>query len=366
MLKRIVMSVFAVVACALMIGAAPTPASAPLRAGEIMLYNGGSPKTPVKTKTGAWGGGEVSVDEKNLFDLDAKESLHVTTYDYFQGVRIDLDQPLDLTPYKERGYLVLRLRFANIAPVPTGGGGGGSFGSGLLGGGGKNGSSGAGGASGGLGPGGPGGPGFGGGPGTGATPMSAGLSFLRVTFILERGALGVPNFEIPFDEQGRPYDTDEQGWTAVRVPFSKMKAAAGASGKAKRVVISGNAEDEFYLGQVKLVRDTEEMTMNILVNGKTAAQKIADNKRVYELEVTEEEEFTLDADVNAGTADPDVYWKLDSEARDVPPKRGLRITDLFRNVGTYDGWVQIEDMRRGDERKEPWRAKLKITVKKPK
>ena len=111
-------------------------AATTIRSGEIIVYNGGSPKTSVPTVWGTWGGGEVTSDAQNLYDLDAKESLHVVTYDYFQGARLDLADAIDITPYRERGYLILRMRFPGLqaAPGTAGGTGAGSQGSGLLGG----------------------------------------------------------------------------------------------------------------------------------------------------------------------------------------------------------------------------------------
>jgi len=344
-------------------------AAAVVMAGETLVYNGGSPKSTLKVKYGAWGFGEVNRDETNLYDLDATESLHVVTYDSFQGARLDLDNLLDLTPYRQNGYLVVRIKFADWMPATGATGGSGGGGSGF--GGGSSSRMGTrssgyfggalGGGLGGLGPGGAGGPGGlggAGGPGSGSEPASVGLAYLSVRLFLEKGALGVAKFEVDFE------DTDEQGWTAVRIPFKQMKAPAGTGGKLKRITIAGDTEDEFYLGQVKLVQETERMEVKVSANGKAATERMVNGKRVIEIDLIEDEEVTLDAEVTAGTADPDVYWNLNVDAK-LAPERGLRLVKkVFTDAGQFDGWIQLEDLRRGDERKEPWRIKLSVLVKK--
>jgi hypothetical protein len=267
-------------------------------------------------------------------------TLKITTRNFREGVRFDLKAPLDIEPYREAGYLRLRLHFQDAAvAAPVGMTPGAPGGLGLPGGPGIPGMPGGVGLPGGaipqpVAPG-----GFGGDTGfnnvfqlgplpplgnmgglpaagteqvvTGPTPQETALTELLCTFILDNGIME-GTIEIPkqwdkpelidFDKV-RP---DAKGWLLFPLPIKQMRSTPGASGQLRRIILSGDREDTFFLTQAALVVESGDMSVSI--------RRFSDPPGTQNAEITVKPGvLTLVAEVEAGAADPAIEWNFDAD-----------------------------------------------------
>jgi hypothetical protein len=301
----------------------------------IYLYNaalGRAPSVINAAKSGPWGNGTVS--NARRVDYEGAPVLQLTTRNFQEGVRFDLTTPVDLAPYTATGFLRFRLRFNE-------GGFGGGFGGGGFGGG-------RGGGRGGFGGGGgfPGGGGGGGGfnfllkprwdsnaqfggalpplggfpaqgvpfnPGNGegaptAPPQRTSITELSVTMLRDTGAT---SGSIPVNLNNTT--ADENGWRLFVLPIRQMTSTPGASGPVRRIIITSDNEDNFYMAQAAIVVENGQMTASIRRPEDAAGAQVA------EIEV-KPGPITLIADVEAGAADPAVEWNFDADnVGNLPP-----------------------------------------------
>jgi hypothetical protein len=297
-------------------------------------------------RLGTWGNGTYTDARKVLYE--GASTLKITTRNYREGIRFDLRQPLDIEPYRTSGYIRLRVKFreAAAAATPTAGVGapggatpgaapGGFGGQGGFGGGATNGGFGGGGFGGmanprydanyQLGPLPPLG-GMGGLPtGEGNEPIITGppaqettLSHLLCTMVLDRGvmegSIDIPKqWENPGQIDFEKVHPDANGWLMFVLPVREMHSTPGASGAVRRMILSGDREDSFYLTQAALVVESGQMSVSI--------RRLSDAPGTQIGEITVRPgPLTLVAEVEAGAADPAIEWNFDADnVGNLPP-----------------------------------------------
>jgi hypothetical protein len=352
---------------ALPLVASVAQAQAPARTIYFYLSGGGT-----GVNIGSWGNGAHS-RARNV-DYEGSDTLQVTTRNLNEGLRFDLNPPVEVGPYMANGYLRLRVRFGSGRRMQGGRGGWGGAPGGMDGapgqfpggpggwGGNPEGFPGApegetqvdefgnviGGAGEGFepgqmpvtnpfgistptnlrptyqssaqigGPGGfqggfPGGPGgFQGGPGgfpgggMGGMMMRSRrqqteISRIQVTMMLDRGVMS-GGFDINLNRTR----ADDAGWRLFTLPIRDMRATQGAGGNIRRVILTTDKEETWYLAQAALVVETGEMTVSIRRPSDPAEAQIS--------EITVKPgPISLVADVEAGAADPQVEWNFDAD-----------------------------------------------------
>ncbi|MBV9467944.1 MAG: hypothetical protein JO316_22385 [Abitibacteriaceae bacterium] len=326
---------------------------------SVYFWNsaGGSPGVT----RGAWGNGSSS--EAKDVGGPGDRPLEVITRSFHEGIRFDVNPPVPLAPYQATGLLRLRVRFRETGPAPGAGGDlGGGFGAGNeqpppggevppFGGrprpgqpgsadlisprlmtrtysqvaprlaqfeapppGGAPGGGFGGPPGGGFGPpgggfGGPPGGGFGGGPGEGfgAAPQDTEIKRLQFTFMLDKGA-GVGDIDINLDKN----KADEEGWRFYTLPIKNLHLTPDAGTMIQRLVVTSDAQDTFYIGDLALVAETGDMSVSIRRPTDPVGTQVA--------EITAKPgPITLVADVEAGTANPIIQWNFDADNAGAPP-----------------------------------------------
>lgn len=340
-----------VVLCSAMTLRRTASAQAPVK--EAMVYNGDLSLSPYQLKLGGWGSGTAQEVEEVYYPKAAGiKSIKLTTDGPYGGMRLDLGdggEPLDIAPFLKDGHVLLRVLFPSTAQAGTGGIGSGGFpggpaGGGIGGGVGNLGGAGFPGRGGGI-------PRMPGGMGSGGTaPLREPKVFkhVRIVFYLERGAVGVDQWKVDFE------DVDDKGWTTVDVPFSAMKASPGASGRVKRLLVAGDAFTSFWVGQIKLVVDHGPLSVRVLANGQPA--------HGAKLKIDEDIEFV--ADVDYGVADVLVLWDFDendnTDERVTDEKtRGLRVKRKFTTPDEFKVTVTVIDLR---NKKPPLTVQVDVRV----
>lgn len=316
----------------------------------IYLWTSGGLDNVAKPET--WGNGSATPAKDVTYD--GASVLKITTRNFGEGARLDLKSPVDLAPYRTSGILRFRLRFneQEVAPVVGGpeGGPGGRPGMG-----GPGGRPGMGGPGGRPGMGGPGGrpntredllmaptyaaptvtgqaqigalpplggagdgfggeemPGFEGAEGiplpVGPPPQKTPITAIQVTMVLEKGIIsGRLNIDL---DKVKP---DATGWSFFVMALKDMRATPDATGPLKRLLITGDREDSFYLAQAALVLETGTMLVNIRRPSEPVGTRLT--------EITVKPgPLTLVADIEAGAADPEVEWNFDADkVGNLPP-----------------------------------------------
>lgn len=276
-------------------------------------------------KVGKWGNGEFA--ESRTVQYEGANTLKVVPRGFREGIRFDLNTPLDITPYRESGYLRFRLHFRDTrntlpaaggfpgmpeleapdaAPAaPTRGFGGGFQGNfqiaplpplGAMGG------------FAGL-------PGMGGEGGMavpqGPIPQETPITQLLCTFVLENGIME-GTIDIPKEWRNpRRIDLDKvrpdaNGWLMLTLPLKQMRSTPNASGALQRLIFSADRQDSFWLTQAALVVETGEIQVSI--------RKLNDPPGTQVADITVRPgPITLVADVESGAADPAIEWNFDAD-----------------------------------------------------
>jgi len=276
----------------------------------VYLWDGtGGTETGVKT--GAWGNGDYEL--LPAAEGRGQDVLEVRTRNFYEGVRFSFARPLPLNDYRSSGLLRVRLRsekardlIALQLPGPQGAMQNSSPGYNPY----QPGSPG-------MPSGNPympnpaGGPGFnpnmpnqmgspGMGPGGALAVLPPVVSSIQIVMHLERGALFG---QFKFNEDSvRP---DARGWQSFVVPLSQMRATPNASGGLKTVVISGDREGLFELGQLALVPQTNSRAISI----RRPSDPVGTQQT--ELQVAPGP-LRLVADVETGSTDVVVSWNFDA------------------------------------------------------
>jgi len=224
---------------------------------------------------GAWGSGEIKLDEGQTFA--DHETLAVTTKGYYEGGRLDLKQPIDLTPFvtdPTQTQLIIVAKAQEPEQLwPYGGYGPGGMG--LMMPGGLPGGAGA------MGPGmvrpgmaGPGmvrpgmaGPGMAGGMmmpggrGFGTAAVSQPpepIDRIRVVLVTDKGQLSSGDLVLD------PNLTLDDDWVQIRAVLSDFARPEDLQGATlQRVVITGNHEGTVYVGDLAIVQEDTPLVADI-------------------------------------------------------------------------------------------------------
>ena len=255
--------------------------------------------------------------------------LNITTRNFYEGARFDFKTPVNLDPYREDGYLRLRVRLSSSR---SGRGGRTASMPGMMGGGmmpGMPGMMGGAmpGAMPGMMPGMPGAmPGTGGAmmpgmPGGGMMPGMGGatrgrgrrgrtatpvLNQMQAIVMLDKGAL-FGRMEV--NPRARPAS---DGFQVLMVRLKDMRPTPGAEGAARRIILTGDKEATFALGQASFVVESDDIAVSIRRESDPIGTQTG------EITVRPNMPFNLVADVEAGVSDVEVSWNFDADNAGLP------------------------------------------------
>ena len=295
-------------------------ASAQTMAPTIYIWDAGGVG---QAKPASWGNG----DAKEATERGGASVLNITTRNFYEGARFDFQKPVTLDPYREDGYLRLRVRFGS-ASSGRGGRGAGMPGMEMPGMGmpgmGMPGMPGGGMMPGGM-------PGMGGGmpgmPTTGAMPSGMGgmpdmggmsrrgrrgrvvapvLNQMQAIVMLDKGALFG---RIEIDPKARPAS---DGFQILMVRLKDMRPTPGAEGAARRLILTGDKEATFALGQASFVVESDDVAVSIRRESDPVGTQSS------EITVRPNMPFNLVADVEAGISDVEVSWNFDADNAGLP------------------------------------------------
>lgn len=273
-----------------------------------------------------WGSGSVAEDDTMAFD--GSNSIRISSRNFFQGGKIILSKPMDLSAqFANKDNL---LRFMLNIPSATAGA-----------------SSGPG--RGGVGAGGPGGGpgsigadnGAGGGPPTGAgqQPSQAKpVSKVRVVFTTTDGKHGEVYLDISTSLK------DEKGWFSVGVPLQAVNGLAGSNKVLSSISVSLDSVATVYLGQASIFRD---------------ATPVFAEPNVRELNLGFGDEFTFVASGSAGSTPVKFLWDFDSKDGISVDAEGPVVKRKFRNAGTFTVTLTAVDIY---GLKQPYKTTVQVTV----
>ena len=140
----------------------------------------------------------------------------------------------------------------------------------------------------------------------GPPPQRTEIGYFQVTMVLDRGTItGGTEFS---PQRSRPND---EGWHLLTIPVRNMSATPGATGSVRRVIITTDKEDTWYLGQAALAVDAPAIAVSLRQPTDTPGAQVA--------EVTVAPgPVTLVADVEAGASDVAVEWNFDADNAGAP------------------------------------------------
>ncbi|MEO6908211.1 MAG: hypothetical protein ABI210_10005 [Abditibacteriaceae bacterium] len=299
-LKVLLTGVLLGLACSAAIADAPPVPS-------IFFWNSGG-GTDYVNSPAKWGNGNFSVTKNVPFDT--LETLQVTTRNLSEGVRFDLKNPLDLTPYMDKGVLRLRVKFSSGKGTGRGGGGFAPAAPMM-----QPRTSGAAQVL----------PPLGGAPGRGGlgngsqvlSSESTEIDHLQLTLVLEKGIMSTI-IDIPkrsgseSDVDLRKLHADADGWILFLVPLNELNTTPGASGNLQRVILTSDNEDTYNVSQLGLVVASDRMAVTIHRQGVPIGTQQG--------EITVKPgRLTLVADVEAGDGDPLLTWNFDADNSNSAP-----------------------------------------------
>ena len=255
----------------------------------------------------SWGSGEVAFDQNNVYT--GVRSIKVTTQGMFQGGRIELADPIDLSPFigSPSDYLDFVFRTAGQNRNNRGYG----FGPGGYMGGPPNRRM--------TGP-----PNFGGYNQNNQNQYQQNVEIKNIRFVLVTSNGKRVEGEIPLKNQRR----DDQGWYNLGVPFAALKSLA-AGDKLKEVQVFADAPGSFYVGEIRIINDTTPIQANSL-DDQTEPKA---------------SELTFQGSADDGVT-PLVYnWNFGEIKGDKGVDAvGRRVTHTFRKSGDYIVTLTVSDL----------------------
>ena len=286
-------------------------ASAQTMAPTIYIWDAGGVGQATPS---SWGNG----DAKEATERGGASVLNITTRNFYEGARFDFKTPVNLDAYREDGYLRMRVRLGSVRST-RGGRGGAMPGMGMPGMPGGGMMPGMGGAAPGMMPGMPGAaPGMetpSGAPGMGgrtswrssrgrtATPV---LNQMQAIVMLDKGALFG---RVEINPRARPAS---DGFQIVMVRLNDMRPTPGAEGAARRLILTGDKEATFALGQASFVVESDDIAVSIRRESEPVSTQTG------EITVRPNMPFNLVADVEAGVSDVEVSWNFDADNAGLP------------------------------------------------
>jgi hypothetical protein len=138
-----------------------------------------------------------------------------------------------------------------------------------------------------------------------------------VALLHDRGAT-FGTVRVNIDENNTDADKpDDEGWFTLVTPVAEMRSTPDVSGPVRRVILSGDKEDSFFLAELALVVETGKISVSIRQPTDAPDAQIA--------EVTVKPgPITLVADVESGVSDPIIEWNFDADTvGNLPPPVGM-------------------------------------------
>lgn len=137
-------------------------------------------------------------------------------------------------------------------------------------------------------------------------PQRTSIGRFQVVMVLDRGTMtGGIDFSM------RSVRADDAGWRLLTIPLTDMRATPGASGLVRRVIITTDKEDTWYLGQAALSVDAKQIAISL------RRPEDAPGAQIAEITV-KPGPLTLVADVEAGASDVAVDWNFDADNAGAP------------------------------------------------
>ncbi len=136
---------------------------------------------------------------------------------------------------------------------------------------------------------------------------------LRLVLFTDRGQMianAVPVGVIP---------KDDRGWIPVTVPLSQMKGAPGAT-KVRAVGVFADESDVFYLGRVRLLADSRPVDVTV-----KAEPLFARPNQLIE----------FSASLRGGAVDPQISWDFDKADGIQQQALGSEVKFLYKEPGDY-------------------------------
>ena len=172
----------------------------------------------------------------------------------------------------------------------------------------------------------------------GAQTLPPATKFLRIVLITTDGVLAAEDVPVP-KESGQEF----QGWTSIYVPLDEFKRLGSLqTPRLKRIIISGDADDEFYIARIRLVSDDEPMRLEAVLGTERTVQ------------AGQPAEFRVVPDT--GLSIVKYRWNF-GDGSPVEETDDPVATHTFKSAGDYTVTVQVIDT---EGKKKP--ASLRITV----
>jgi hypothetical protein len=136
------------------------------------------------------------------------------------------------------------------------------------------------------------------------------LKQLQVIVMLDKGAMFG---RINIDPRAA---ADRSGWQSFLLPVKDLRPTSDASGLARRVILTGDREANFSLGQIALVVETNRLTASI------RRRSDAPGTLLQEITVAPGRSTPLVVDIESGTSDIDIEWNFDADNSGSYPAAG--------------------------------------------
>lgn len=346
--------------------------------GSTVLYAPGRDLKDQGISLKGWGSGVASETDEQAYE--GVHSVRFSTRNFFQGGLMNFGRPVSLgDEFGDKSNLLrLTLKVADGSsgssgagvrgpgaglgaaggPPSIGGpgggapraGGGGKAGGGLGGPGGPGGGfpgagggfpgagggfPGAGGQRGGFGPG-----GLGAGGGGSSSASDTSLKNLRVIITTTDNKRS--EAYVPLNKNAK----DERGWSSVAIPLQAISGFDRTNKQIKEIAIAGDATATFYIGDVRIVKDTTAIRGEI-----TGGQN-------YNIGLGESLQFNAYGE--GGSTILRYSWDFDdSDGTNQIDAEGATVKRKFRKAGTYKVTLTVSDLY---GLKQPYTTSVKVTV----
>lgn len=277
---------------------------------EVLFYSGDLKAAVQGLTIGGWGSGSCAETEE--YKYEGRKSLKINTKGFYEGARFDLGNPMDITNVFQNGYLILVFRFsekkAQAGLGPEGSGERRGFALGV--------------SDYALGR-----PGYGEVPaefGKEKTVQKTSLAEFRVVLCFEQGIMDAGGVAIRREQQ------DKEAWSTQAIPLNWFVSNQTLQEKKlKRILLFGDAEDTFYLAQLRLQVDKEPLKVS------------AGNIR--ELDAKVGEKLTFSYKVSAGASTVRVVWEFGDDSKPRLVSKG-DVEHAFSAPGNYRVTVTATDI----------------------
>lgn len=295
--------------CLLLFGAVSAPAAAQNAAPAagaapvtISVYAG-----DINTVSlGPWGSGRAEASKEPV--LIGSNSIRVTTQGFYQGARIDLKSPVDLTPAwnNPKTYLRFQVRFSGAGATQA------VYD-----------------------------------PVSGETRQSANSPFNRMRFLLTMA--DNTRFELVRPIEVQPSE-DPDAWTAISIPVGAVLRKAGGDAlptpmgegaKLAQIALFGDRYEQFHIGEINIITDETEIDVEPLPD------QIAFVR----------DELTFTGSAQGGTSTLRYSWDFDGDKQEDSTGRVVR--HFWRRPGKYEVTLTVSDV---DSLKKPASASVTIDV----